>query len=251
MDFLAATAITAAGAAAGAFNAVVGSGTLITFPTLLALGYPPVLANVSNNIGLVPGVLGGVWGYRRELRGQARRLAHLATASALGGLAGALLLLRLPARTFQAAVPVLILTACALTLAQPYLRRSLDRRTRTPGHGPPGLWAAVCAAGVYGGYFGAAQGIVLIGLLGCSVRESLHRLNAAKNVLAAIVNAVAALVFVAATKVDWSVAAFIALGSTLGGLIGARAGRRLPPAGLRTLIIVVGVAASAVMVLWR
>lgn len=251
MDFLAATAITAAGTAAGAINAVVGSGTLITFPALLALGYPPVLANVSNNIGLVPGVLGSVYGYRRELRGQGRRLARFAAASALGGLAGAVLLLRLPAQTFQAAVPVLILTACALTLAQPLVRRRLERRAQTHEHGPRGLWLAVCAAGVYGGYFGAAQGIVLIGLLACSVRESLHRLNAAKNVLAAIVNAVAALVFAATTEVDWCGAGLIAVGAMLGGLMGARVGRRLPPAALRGLIVAVGVAASAAMLVWQ
>ncbi|MGB8939815.1 MAG: sulfite exporter TauE/SafE family protein [Streptomyces sp.] len=245
MQALETVAIAAAAVAAGGINAVVGSGTLITFPTLLAFGYPPVLANVSNTIGLVPGVISAAYGYRDELKGQRRRLIRLGLASLLGGVAGAVLLLKLSADTFRAAVPVLILLACALVLLQPRIQKWLarrDARGRTDGGAP--LWAGVMVTGVYGGYFGAAQGVLLMGLFGSFLRDDLQRLNAVKNVLASIVNGVAAVVFIAVTTVDWTVAGVIALGSTAGGLIGARVGRRLSPAVLRGLIVVVGVTAA-------
>ncbi|WP_229379362.1 sulfite exporter TauE/SafE family protein [Streptomyces sp. VRA16 Mangrove soil] len=233
-------------------NAVVGSGTLITFPTLLAFGYPPVLANVSNNIGLVPGVLSAAYGYRRELRGQRRRLLRFGAASLLGGLVGALLLLRLPDAAFRAVVPVLILTACVLVLLQPRLNRWMkNRRERAAASRPDGglpMWLGVLGTGVYGGYFGAAQGVLLMGMFGAVLRDDLQRLNAAKNVLASIVNGVAAIVFIAVADVDWTVAALIAAGSTAGGLIGARLGRRLSPLVLRGVIVTVGVTASALLI---
>ncbi|MDH6126483.1 sulfite exporter TauE/SafE family protein [Kitasatospora sp. GP82] len=248
MEALELVAVGAAGVAAGGLNAVVGSGTLITFPTLLAFGYPPVLANVSNNIGLVPGVLSAAYGYRRELKGQLGRLLRLGIGSLIGGLVGALLLLRLPARAFQVVVPVLIVIACVLVLLQPWLNRRLKQlqsRPREDGGVP--VWLGVLGAGIYGGYFGAAQGVLLMGLFGSFLREDLQRLNAVKNVLASIVNGVAAVVFIAATDVDWAVAAVIAVGSTLGGLLGARLGRRLPPNGLRGVIVAVGLTAAVVM----
>ncbi|MYW63847.1 TSUP family transporter [Streptomyces sp. SID8379] len=252
MDLVEAVAIGAAGLAAGGMNAVVGSGTLITFPTLLAFGYPPVLANVSNNIGLVPGVLSGAYGYRRELRGQRRRLIRFGTASLIGGLAGALLLLNLPDAAFRAIVPVLIVTACVLVLLQPRLNRRLRERQAAAGSGRTDgglpMWLGVLGIGVYGGYFGAAQGVLLMGMFGAVLRDDLQRLNAAKNVLASIVNGVAAVVFIAVADVDWTVAALIAAGSTAGGLIGARIGRRLPPAVLRGVIVTVGLTASALLV---
>lgn len=245
MHALETVAIAASAVAAGGINAVVGSGTLITFPTLLAFGYPPVLANVSNTIGLVPGVISAAYGYRAELRGQRRRLVKLGLASLLGGVAGALLLLTLSADAFRAAVPVLILIACVLVLLQPRLQKWLARReSRRHQDGGVPLWAGVMVTGVYGGYFGAAQGVLLMGLFGSFLRDDLQRLNAVKNVLASIVNGVAAVIFVAVTTVDWTVAGVIALGSTLGGLIGARVGRRLSPAVLRGLIVAVGVTAA-------
>lgn len=248
-----ALAIFGAGVAAGTINAVVGSGTLITFPTLIAFGYPPVLANVSNNVGLVPGVLSGVHGYRAELTGQRARVLRLGSASLLGGLLGAILLLVLPQSAFKAIVPVLIAISLVMVIAQPWLSEKVAARgkARDPHSSPtagaaaggPVVWALVFLTGVYGGYFGAAQGILLVGLMGIAFSDNLQRINGVKNVLAFIVNAVAALVFVAATHVDWTVAALIAVGSTIGGQIGARVGRRLSPWALRAVIVAVGTAA--------
>jgi len=236
--------IFAAGLAAGSINAVVGSGSLITFPTLVALGYPAVLANVSNNIGLVPGGLSGAYGYRRELAGQGPRLVRLIPASVAGGVTGAVLLLVLPGSIFKRVVIALIVVALALVLLQPRLARRVAARRVSPGPGVATmLVAGVFAVGVYGGYFGAAQGIVLIGLLGVFEVDDLQRLNAAKNVLAICVNGVASVVFILATHVDWKVVGVIAGGSVIGGQIGAGVGRRLDSGVLRVVIVAVGIAA--------
>lgn len=243
-DFL---VILLAGAGAGTINAVVGSGSLITFPTLVALGYPPLLANVSNNIGLVPGSVSGVHGYRRELAGQGARLRRLMPASALGALTGATLLLVLPSDVFERVVIVLISIALVLVVAQPALSRQLAARraTRPDRHHDVtfGTQALVALAGVYGGYFGAAQGIILISILGIVIDDDLQRLNGCKNALALAVNSMAAIVFVFTTHVDWKVVAAIAVGSTIGGQIGSRYGRRLDPRALRALVVVVGLTA--------
>jgi len=259
-----ALAIFGAGLAAGTINTVVGSGTLITFPTLLGFGFPPVLANVSNNVGLVPGVLSGIYGYRKELAGQRARVLRLGLASLLGGLVGAILLLVLPQSAFKAIVPALIALALVMIVAQPWLARQVAARQRnrlgtdrldsgrlgTGGQpasglelGGPVVWVLVFLMGIYGGYFGAAQGILLIGLFGITFSDSMQRINAVKNVLACIVNAVAAVVFIAATHVDWTAAGLIAAGSIIGGQVGARVGRRLPPLAMRAVIVCVGVAA--------
>lgn len=238
--------ILAAGMAAGTINTVVGSGSLITFPTLVALGYPPLLANVSNNIGLVPGSLSGVYGYRRELVGQRSRLQRLVPASALGGLTGSLLLLALPSTVFKKVVIVLIAIALVLVVMQPALsRRIAARRAQHLGSVDvtPPLAVLVFATGIYGGYFGAAQGIILIAVLGIFIDDALQRLNATKNVLAMTVNALASVVFILSTHVDWKVVGTIAIGSTIGGQIGAKYGRRLDPRALRALIVVVGLTA--------
>jgi uncharacterized membrane protein YfcA len=244
---LEALAVFIAGMAAGTMNAVVGSGTLITFPVLLAVGYSPVVANVSNTVGLVPGSASAVYGYRQELAGQGRRLVRLGAASLLGGLTGAVLLLVLPPSAFKAIVPALIALSCVLVVVQPRitLRLAHRRRADAPPHGGPLLLAGVYGAGIYGGYFGAAQGVLLIALLGLGLEEDIQRVNAAKNMLAGLVNLVAALVFVAATDVAWHPALLIAAGSVLGGQIGAKVGRRLPPAALRGVIAVVGMVAIA------
>ncbi|GII53677.1 UPF0721 transmembrane protein [Planotetraspora thailandica] len=242
MTPLDAAAVFGAGIAAGAINAVVGSGSLITFPTLLAVGIPPVVANVSNNIGLVPGGVTGALGYRAELQGQRHRLLRLGSASVLGSVTGGLLLLWLPEQAFQVIVTVLIVIACVLVLLQPKLGGWLTGRRGHPSGGL-WLWVGVLAAGVYGGYFGAAQGIVLIGLLGIFLDDHLQRINAAKNVLSLAVNSTAAVLFIAVAHVDWLVVVMVAVGSAAGGFFGARVGRRLPPVVLRVFIVCVGVAA--------
>jgi hypothetical protein len=243
VTWLEAAAVFAAGTAAGTINAVVGAGTLISFPTLLALGYPPVLANVSNTVGLTPGSVSAVIGYRRELAGQRSRLVRLGTASAAGGVAGGLLLLRLPSAAFDAVVPVLIAIGCLLVLTQPIVNRWLGSRRVAAPHGSVLVWVLVFAAGVYGGYFGAAQGVLLMAILGIGLNETMQRANAAKNVLAAIVNGVAALLFVLVAHVAWAAAALIALGSVLGGQLGAKVGRLLPDPLLRATVAVVGATA--------
>ena len=240
-------AILLAGVAAGTINTVVGSGTLITFPTLLAFGIPPVTANVSNTVGLAPGSLSGAIGYRAELTGQRRRLVRLGSASLVGGIAGALLLLVLPSSAFDAIVPVLIVLGCVLVVLGPRIQRRVAARAAQSGglpeHGVWWVWPAIAAAGVYGGYFGAAQGVLLMAILGIGVVDSMQRHNATKNVLALIVNGVAAIVFIFVAHVDWTVAALIAVGSTIGGQLGATVGRRLPPNALRAVIVLVGLAA--------
>ena len=243
MTWLEALALFAAGIAAGGINTVVGSGTLVTFPTLLAIGYPPVLANVSNTVGLVPGSVSGAIGYRRELVGQRERIIRLGAASVLGGITGALLLLKLPASAFAAIVPVLIGLGCVLVIAQPWISRRVKPPEHAPAHGSLWVWLLVYAAGVYGGYFGAAQGVLLIAILGLGVAESLQRINATKNVLAGLVNAVAALVFITISEVSWSAAGIIAAGSIIGGQLGATVGRRLPAPVLRGFVAVVGIVA--------
>jgi uncharacterized membrane protein YfcA len=262
-----------AGLAAGTINTIVGSGTLITFPALLAVGLPPVVANISNTIGILFGSVSGVWGYRRELAGQARRLRLLAPVSLIGGGVGALALLVAPESTFELVVPVLVGVAVVLVIVQPRLATVVaQRRARQaeaaraglvgadaggvsarPGQAPAQASGGAVTAlvvgtgltGVYGGYFGAAQGVILVGLLGSLLPESLQRVNAVKNVLALIVNVVAALVFTTAAtdRVDWAAAGLVAVGSLVGGLLGARIGRRLAPRVLRAVIVVVGVAA--------
>jgi uncharacterized protein len=241
-------ALLLAGVAAGTINTVVGSGTLITFPTLLALGVPPVTANVSNNVGLVPGSLSGAIGYRRELVGQRSRLLRLGSASLLGGSVGAVLLLVLPASTFDAVVPVLIGLGCVLVVVQPRVSAWVARRAETRGReihsgGAWWVWALVAVTGVYGGYFGAAQGVLLMAVLGVGLQETMQRNNATKNVLALLVNSVAAIVFLVAAEIDWRAAGLIAVGAVVGGQIGATVGRRLPPTVLRGVIVVVGVVA--------
>ncbi|MGI5485240.1 sulfite exporter TauE/SafE family protein [Microtetraspora malaysiensis] len=242
MTPLEAVAVFAAGVGAGGINVVVGSGSLITFPTLLAVGLPPVVANVSNNVGMVPGGVTGVLGYRPELTGQRARLLRLGVASVIGSLIGAVLLLRLPETVFKFIVPVLIGAACVLVIVQPKLNGWLAGR-RTHPHGGPWLWLTVLGAGIYGGYFGAAQGVVLIGLLGIFLDEELQRINAAKNFLSLLVNLTAAILFSLVTQVDWLAALLVALGTGVGGFVGARLGRRLPAPVLRAVIVCIGVVA--------
>jgi uncharacterized protein len=248
MSLLESLAVVVAGLLAGMINAVVGSGTLITFPTLLALGVPPVTANVSNTVGLVPGSFSGAYGYRQELRGQGRRIARLGVGSALGGITGGLLLLVLPESAFEAIVPALILLGCALVILGPRISAATTHRRRG-AHGGVALFAGIFGLGIYGGYFGAAQGILLVAVLSIALDDDLQRINALKNVLAGIVNLTAALLFIAVADVDWQIAVLIAIGAVAGGLLGARVGRRLPNSVLRGVIVIVGVTVSVWLIL--
>ncbi len=252
MTWLECAAVLLAGAAAGGINTLVGSGTLITFPVLLAFGVPPVTANMSNAIGLVPGSVAGAIGYRRELTGQRDRIIRLSVGSMIGALAGALLLLVLPPEAFEAIVPALIGLGVVLVVAGPRISAWVRRR-----HGDDHLpdrwwvWPAVLGTGIYCGYFGAAQGVILMAVLGIGVQESLQRLNGVKNILAAVGNGVAGLVFVAVAfdEIDWLVVALVAVGAVLGAQVGAGIGRRLPDSVLRAVIVVVGLTALAAFLL--
>ncbi|MFZ0323062.1 MAG: sulfite exporter TauE/SafE family protein [Actinomycetes bacterium] len=245
MSVLDAVLILLAGLAAGGINAVVGAGTLFTFSTLVLLGFPPLTANVSNTIGLVPGSVAGSWGYRRELAGQRDRLRRLVPASTLGGLTGAWLLLVLPSSAFDTIVPLLIGVSLVLVLVQPRLAARLRSEAPMQRSVGPGLLAGVFGAGGYGGYFGAAQGVLLIGMLGTWLDHDLQRVNACKNVLATFVNGAAAVVFIVApvAPVNWGIVGLLLVGSTVGGWTGAKVGRRLPASVLRAVIVVVGVVA--------
>jgi uncharacterized membrane protein YfcA len=245
IDPLSALVIIAAGVAAGTINTIVGSGSLVTFPVLLLLGFPPLVANVTNTIGVVPGSISGSVGYRRELVGQRARAKPLLVAALSGGITGAGLLLALPASAFARIVPILILVTVALVAIQPRLSswvvQRRERLGRDPRHeGGPLLLVGVYLTGIYGGYFGAAQGVILIALLAILVDDDLQRLNGLKNVLAAVINSVAAIIFIAIAPVAWLPAILLAIGSAIGGLMGAFVGRRLSPLVFRGAIILVG-----------
>ena len=236
--------------AAGAINSIVGSGTLITFPTLVALGFPPVTSTMSNAVGLVAGGVSGTWGYRRELHGQWNRLRWQVPASLVSAGFGSWLLLHLPEKVFTRVVPVLLVAALLLVVIGPWIQRWARQRAEAAGRSaddvsPGRMFALVVstfAVGVYGGYFTAAQGILLVGAMGALLPESVQRMNAAKNLLSLLVNIVAALAYTlfAFHRISWPVAGLIAIGSLVGGWLGARYGRRLSPSALRGIIVVVG-----------
>lgn len=238
-----------AGGGAGMINAVVGSGTLITFPTLLALGVPPVVANVSNSIGLAPGNLSAALASRPDLAGQRSRMIRYGLASLIGSVIGALLLLRLPSSAFDAIVPVLIGLGCLLVIIGPWLNRRVAARrerrgvTEVAADGPPWLFFVIILTGMYGGYFGAAQGVLIMAVMGVALTETMARINGLKNVLVMIANAVAGVIFIFVSHVDWSIVVAIAVGSVLGAQVGARLGRKLPPLVYRAIIVTVGVIA--------
>jgi uncharacterized membrane protein YfcA len=242
-----------AGVAAGAMNAVVGAGTLITFPTLLALGFPPVIANVSNTVGLVPGSVAGAYAFRATLVGRGALLARLLLASSLGGVLGGALLLALPPGAFEFIVPVLLLLSGVLAALQPRVAAAVARhrgaqvRRDGPPRTSPWLLASVAATGVYGGYFGAAQGVILLAVLGIFIEGGMTEVNGIKNVLAGVANLVASVLFVLVADVDWRLAALVAVGATVGGALGGRYGRRIPAGPLRALVVATAIVAA----LWQ
>ena len=234
-----------AGFVAGVMNAIVGGGSLVTFPALVGVGLPPLQANVSNTIGVLPGSIGAVVGYRRELllrRASALRLASLSLA---GGVVGATLLLALPEATFETVVPFLLVIAAGLTLLQPRITTWLAARGPRPAHGGGPLAIGVLLTGVYGGYFGAAQGVILLALLGILLDPDLQIANAVKNLLALVANLLAAVIFALFADVDWAAAAAVAIGAAIGGIVGARVARQLPAAALRWAVVVVALATAS------
>jgi uncharacterized membrane protein YfcA len=234
-----------AGLLAGAVNAVAGGGSLISFPALLAVGYPSVPANVTNNVALLPGYLGGTVAYRRELAGQGARARRLGATSAVGGLAGAVLLDVSPPGVFEAIVPFLILLSCALLVAQPAAARVVERR----GHQgrPAAVHAGTFLAAVYGGYFGAGLGIMLLAVLGAFLAEDMQRLNALKGLLSLVISAVAVVYFALFGPVVWAAAAIMAVTSLVGGQLGVRLARRLSAVALRWVVVVFGVGVAIVL----
>ena len=237
-----------AGLAAGAVNAVAGGGSLISFPALLAVGFPSVTANVTNTVALFPGYLGSVLGGRQELVGQAPRVRSLAVVSVVGAVGGAVLLLTTPGDVFRRVVPFLILLACALLLAQPRLAQAVQSRgsERTAEHGVV-LQVTVLLAAVYGAYFGAGLGVLLLGLLGVFLVERLQRVNALKNVLSLVINTVALLAFGLFGPVAWDAVLVVAIASLIGGYLGARVARRIPAKVLRALVVAYGVVVAVAL----
>ncbi len=246
MSLIAYGAVIAAGFAAGAVNTIVGSGSLITYPVMVLLGVPPVTANIANTVGLVPGSIAGAWAYRDKLREPKKLLLRLGAASFTGAICGAILLTQLPKATFALVVPVLILAAAVLVGLQPLI----IKRTR-PAAGT--RWSQlifwVFLSGVYGGYFSAAQGVILLGVLGIFLASGLQEQNAVKNVLQALVNIVAAIFFVIIGGVAWQYAALVAIGSLIGAPVGAVVAKRIPTKGFRIGIVIFGVLMAIVMAL--
>lgn len=256
MELLSGILVFFAGLWAGTINSVVGSGTLVTFPVLIALGLAPVTASMSNAMGLVAGGAAGAWGYRRELKGRGRQLMKLLPASLLGGISGAWLLLHLPEEVFHYAAPVLIVLALLMVVFQPRLQRWVRTREENPEHALRDrhhgilLVVLVYLAGVYGGYFVAAQGILLVGILGVFMTGTIQNANAMKNILVLGVNLIAATSYVlfAFDRINWIVVAIIAVSSLIGGLVGSSVGRRLSPPVLRGVIFALGLVALGFLI---
>jgi uncharacterized membrane protein YfcA len=241
--------LAASAAAAGVVNAVAGGGTLLTFPALLATGVPAVAANATNTVALFPGQLASSLAYKKHIQEERHRALVLAIPSLLGGIAGAALLLALPEKVFAAAVPWLILFACLVLAFQGQLKLILAR-TRHANH-PAALWVAQLLISIYGGYFGAGIGILMLAAMGILVPSSIQHANALKVLFSLLINAIAAVIFVGAGAVRYPEAALMATASIAGGFLGARLAQRLPPAGMRGFAIAVGLFAAGKMFLAR
>lgn len=239
MTGLEAGIVAGAGVLAGVANTIAGGGSLLSYPALLGAGLNPLAANVTNTVGLVPGLATGSHGYRAELSGQGRRVLRLLAPMSVGALIGMVLLLRTPPGIFTRVVPWLIIAGCVALFFQPALAR---RFTGHSGERSLTFRIGLVLGGAYGGYFGAALGVMLLALLASFVSDTLQRLNAAKVVLSAAVNAIAAVGFAIFGPVHWLDAAVLAAGAVVGGVLGAIAGRRIPPDALRLGIVAVGVA---------
>lgn len=246
-DPLSLTLVAMAGMAAGVINAVAGGGTLVSFPVMTAVGIPAVAANVTNTVAIWPGMVGGIYSQRRDLAGQSRRLWATLPAAVVGGVLGGVLLLNTGEQTFRSLVPYLILAATALLAAQDRLRRWLVQH---PHHQRPEhvarIVAPVFAGAVYGGYFGAGLGVILLAVLGLVLDDSLTRLNAMKQAIALAANFAAAIYFLFSGEVIWPVVAVMAAGALAGGALGGRLAGRIAPSTLRTIVIGVGLTVAIV-----
>ena len=237
--------VAGAGAVAGAVNAIAGGGTLISYPALLAAGLSPVLANTTSSVGLLAGYAGGSFAYRRELEGQCAR--GLMLAGLIGGLVGAVLLLVTPGEGFEGIVPFLVLLACLLLAVQPRVARALAARGMAGSHAGWQAQVAIGVGAVYGSYFGAGLGVVMLAVLGLLVSDGLQRLNALKGLLSLGINLTGALVFVVAGRVDWAAAGVLAVGAAVGATAGVSLARRLPATYVRAAVIVTGVTVAVVL----
>ncbi|WP_423462644.1 sulfite exporter TauE/SafE family protein [Promicromonospora sp. MS192] len=246
-------AVLGAGLGAGVLTSTVGVASLLSFPVLLAVGLPPVVANASNTVGLVPGALSGAFGYRQELREHPRVTVVVLVTCAVGSVAGAVLLLALPPGVFEAVVPWLILLSCLLVGAQPWISRWLRSTRNEPARlrhdMSPATMVFSVLTGTYGGYFGAGAGVMMAAVLGLGTDLPVRIVNALKTLAVLAANVVATVIFVAVADLDWVAIGLLAAGSLVGGYVGARLGRRMPPAVFRALVVVAGVTTAVVMLL--
>ncbi|MFI6926245.1 sulfite exporter TauE/SafE family protein [Nonomuraea spiralis] len=236
-----------AGLLAGVVNALAGGGTLISFPALMAFGYPSITASVTNAVALWPGYLGGVLGYRAELRGQRRRVVTLSAATTAGAAAGSALLLLTPGRLFDSLVPWLVTFASLALLAQPWLR---SRFGGAAGQAPSRLvYAGVFLGGCYGAYFNGGMGVLLLAVLGMFLHDDLHRVNAVRAALSLVISTVAVVAFALFGPVEWQAVAVVAPASLAGGFLGTRVARLMPPNVLRGVVVAFGLGVAAVLAL--
>ena len=253
MTFLEQLAVLAAGLGAGILTSTVGVASLVSFPVLVAVGIPPVVANASNTVGLIPAGLSGSFGYRDELRAYPRVAATVIATCAAGAVLGAFLLLGLDPSVFEAVVPWLILFTCLLVGAQPWITRWLKRH-HDAAHPPaprermsPVTTFFAALTGVYGGYFGAGSGVMMVAVLALGLDIELRIINALKTLAVLSGNVVAGLIFVFVADLDWAAIVLLALGSVVGGYVGARVGRRLPPTLFRVLVVMAGITAAVLL----
>lgn len=249
MDVLEHALVLAAAFGAGAVNAVAGGGSLLTFPTLLAVGIDPVPASITNTLGLMPGYLGGTHAYRAELADQRHRVRVLVLPAGVGAVTGALLLLVSPEAVFEAIVPFLVLVAAVVLALQPRIARWVAGRRGVPVELPPALLVVTFLSGVYGAYFGGALGVILLAALGSVLADGLQRVNALKSLLSVVINGVAVVVFVLSPHVHWTTVAVMGVGSLAGGRLGAGFARRLGAAQLRRVVVAVAAVAAVALLL--
>jgi len=248
VDVLDHAVVLAAAFVAGAINAVAGGGSLLTFPTLLAVGIDPVPASITNTLGLMPGYLGGTHAYRAELVGQRHRVRVLIVPAGIGAIVGAILLLVSPEAIFEAVVPYLVLLAAVMLALQPRVARWLAQRPAGTRELPLLLLVVTFLGGVYGAYFGGALGVILLAALGSVLVDDLQRVNALKSVLSVVINGVAVAIFVFSPHVHWTTVAVMGVGSLAGGRLGAGFARRLGAAQLRGAVVSIALTVAIVLI---